>query len=745
MRIKQINIKNYGPLRNFYTQCNDVQVIYGDNEAGKTALVDALTGALFQKKSIFSGQDRFEKNSPSDLEEDVTLILEHSGREYTFPGSFKFEEITNLPHYHLAGLFIIRAGDLTLREGDKKWQDKVKEFLSGTPVNVERIKEKIGEDVGLTPGGNWSNRQPLYKKSMVEERQERKNALLRAIERLKDIDEKKRDLREKRQRRNELEKKRENIKLLQAYKRHQRIKKVFSEWSTQRILIQDYERYTEEDSEKWLKKDKHRESLLSTRENYRKELQNVNKELNSLNEQISQLTEEKQRLINQKDRTDTISLTQDLQKLPSLREENREVSLRSPFYGFLGSVLLSSGVFLFLLQILGRFNVLHGLIPFFLLGTGLYFLIFFHLARSKKLSLKKLEESILEKGRKIWSELEDIESAKDMCAALNTRIPAIESKLEYMVEQKEKKLSQLKEIREKMESIDEEIKSIQKDINDLRNRTGLSSLSQLVGKLTEKQKIKLQMQTKEDALQDYLSSTDPVVWEKEAKKNILPPDIDEKELTNEGKIDQELSSLDKQIQHLSAEITSFTQGELGRLKIKEVTDIWRELKKVEDELNLSYQDKDAALLAWDVLDRVGEEMDQVLLNAISDNRTGVSFYFNLITSGRYKKVRWEEGSVYVRTNKGEDYPAEVLSSGTQDQLFFSFRLGILKRGFPEGVFILLDDAFLTSDVKRREDQVKVCKMLAREGWQIFYFTVDEHLRDLFSKIFDIKPINLNRE
>jgi len=738
MRIKKVVVKNYGPIKNFCIECEDINVIYGRNEAGKTALIDAITGTLFQKRSIFPGQDRFEKNSSSA---EIILTLEHLEKEYTFPGSFKFEDIANLPHYHLASLFIIRAGDLSLKEGDKKWQDKVKEFLSGIPVNIERIKEKIGEDVGLTPGGEWSDRQPMRKKSRMREKEDRKKDLLAAIKRLESIDRKKKILREKKEEREKLREKNKKIKLLRSYILHQRIKKAFSEWSTQKISLQNYERYCKEDYERWLKKEKEQNSLLNLRETYSKELQEIRDDLDKVEKEINSLREEKKSLTFQKDRLVALSLFQDTRKFLSSEEDITQSLIKLPFYSILGSILFLGGVLLFFMKGF-KFSSLYTLFSFFLLGAGVYLLIFSHLLRSKKAGLKKLEKSILEKGKQVWPTVGSVNEIIKMCELISSQISGVESKLEYAEKEKEKRLFRLREKEKKLEKIEKEIQKVEDDIKKLRDRTGLPFLSQLEEKLKDKEKIILNIKSNEDILKTSLGTDDPAIWEKEAKREIAKPDIDEKELAREGEIEEKLLNLDNEIHKLTSEIASFTQGELGRLKISETTDIWKELKKVEDEIKLSYLDKEAALVAWNVLDEVGAKMEDILLATVSDKRNGVSFYFHQITSGRYTKVKWDKGSLYVTDRDGKDYPVEVLSSGTQDQLFFSFRLGILKRGFPEGVFILLDDAFLTSDSVRREQQVRVCKVLAEEGWQIFYFTVDEHICNLFYKLCGVEAINL---
>ena len=45
MRIEEVNIANYGPLENFHLSCDNINLIYGRNETGKTALIDAITFA----------------------------------------------------------------------------------------------------------------------------------------------------------------------------------------------------------------------------------------------------------------------------------------------------------------------------------------------------------------------------------------------------------------------------------------------------------------------------------------------------------------------------------------------------------------------------------------------------------------------------------------------------------------------------------------------------------------------------
>jgi len=53
------------------------------------------------------------------------------------------------------------------------------------------------------------------------------------------------------------------------------------------------------------------------------------------------------------------------------------------------------------------------------------------------------------------------------------------------------------------------------------------------------------------------------------------------------------------------------------------------------------------------------------------------------------------------------------------------------------MFLILDDAFQHSDWQRREWLVDEMAELANLGWQIIYFSMDDHIKGLFEK--RIKP------
>jgi len=104
-------------------------------------------------------------------------------------------------------------------------------------------------------------------------------------------------------------------------------------------------------------------------------------------------------------------------------------------------------------------------------------------------------------------------------------------------------------------------------------------------------------------------------------------------------------------------------------------------------------------------------------------------------TGCYKCMRYDEDDgLFVINDKDEEYPLEKLSTGAKEQAFLAMRMGfasIVMKG--RTAFLILDDAFQHSDWPRRTKLMSQVKRLVRSHWQIFYFTMDDHIRDLFMK------------
>jgi uncharacterized protein YhaN len=101
------------------------------------------------------------------------------------------------------------------------------------------------------------------------------------------------------------------------------------------------------------------------------------------------------------------------------------------------------------------------------------------------------------------------------------------------------------------------------------------------------------------------------------------------------------------------------------------------------------------------------------------------------TTGHYSLVEKDGSEIYVSDQYGR-YKLKDLSTGAREQVLLGLRIGFAARilaGQP--LFLILDDAFQHSDWERRERLVNELYTLAGMGWQIIYFTMDDHIRNLF--------------
>ena len=104
-----------------------------------------------------------------------------------------------------------------------------------------------------------------------------------------------------------------------------------------------------------------------------------------------------------------------------------------------------------------------------------------------------------------------------------------------------------------------------------------------------------------------------------------------------------------------------------------------------------------------------------------------------LSGERFSGFDWQDGKLNLINGQSRSDALDFLSTGAKEQVMIALRMMFARRylGDVPG-FLLLDDAFQHSDWNRRELLVDHTLGLVRErGWQVFYFTMDNHLRDLF--------------
>jgi len=161
------------------------------------------------------------------------------------------------------------------------------------------------------------------------------------------------------------------------------------------------------------------------------------------------------------------------------------------------------------------------------------------------------------------------------------------------------------------------------------------------------------------------------------------------------------------------------------------------LHRINEFKNLIDNDKELAIISLEILEEIEREEKERIIELF---KTGnISTIFKKITNGRYLEVqfnkdydKYKEDYIIIKNSKGQQLTSNLLSLGTNDQLYFSIRLALAEQLLGENTgFFLIDDAFITSDPQRLKNQFEILKFFAENGWQIIYFSNKEEIIQLF--------------
>lgn len=133
-------------------------------------------------------------------------------------------------------------------------------------------------------------------------------------------------------------------------------------------------------------------------------------------------------------------------------------------------------------------------------------------------------------------------------------------------------------------------------------------------------------------------------------------------------------------------------------------------------------------------DLLASELIQTTLGLASHNSfpkmmTAADKYLALLTGDRYDKLIWPKSGrgVELRRADGQKVPLRNLSRGTAEQLYFALKLAFVQKAAGEvGLPLIIDDAFVNFDPRRRQFMKQLLQTLASER-QVLVFTADQDL------------------
>ncbi len=682
IRISQIEVDSLGPLVSFHKTLANVSLIYGLNEKGKTFLVEFILKSFFKNLGGFKNELRIKKPKGK-------VIVSGLGAEAVAfsPGSrvkleLMWEESGQSMPANIARLLVVRAGDTAIEKSENGIsQDAIREFLSSQGVlntiqrniplkGTREAKIEAGEILGANSGDLYKRKEARDELDNITRLMERVNLEL-ADGDILELDKKIAQVKEELDRQ-EAARKYAACRLAQEIQRMEGDIRNIEE-ADFKALERNFEDYSRKKGD------------LAAKQLERNAAEVRGQHLPWLQKAI----EEYQNHIG---KTSAIA---------------RPVYLIVAF-----TCMLVSAVFMIFGQRLPAVIAV-----FLAVGSGLWYFL-----ETRKFQKNQAGAGEIDRIRKAYIEKFN-EPCRDL-ATMRAKLEAIASAYHG---------TQLLE--QEIEKIQAEIKRLEGEIS--QGFKGLGK-SKVPPSLWEKTITEVRRKL------DDLHVNKQALGQDLAHLNVDPSDYQDSDpgityslagynaaVSDKEHLEEERGNLDQSLQNLKSEI----QGAVGDHSLTdwgELIQRLRELKKMQAE---QYRRYTAEIIAGNLLHRVieqarTEEDEKIKANLDSEVVRGPLERI----SRSYTSIGIEDGAFKVINKFNEEFDLTDLSTGTREQIFLALRIGFAARIMQgDTAFLILDDAFQHSDWERRPGLVDTVFSLAKQGWQIIYFSMDDNIRDLFDQ------------
>ncbi|OPX17564.1 hypothetical protein BXT86_05810 [candidate division WOR-3 bacterium 4484_100] len=657
-------------------------MIYGLNESGKTALIEALGWLLFRRSIKDLRYDR-----PLDIE----IIIEDAGHTYSLPAKkIKFR----LPVGNIAGLLYVRASESAVfdkKSQDSFW-DSIKTMLGriGKGIPFTKLDKKIFDEVGLQfKKKGWNEN----KTRIIQQERERLRNLKDYLEQIGKIEDKEVCQSRLKDRYTFLKNRLSKIEMAKRYKNYKELKNLYGLYLETKSRYQDYDRYKYDYQTRWQKLLIERESLIKAEENRKRTIE----EIDVLKQEIDKLTEKDDMISAQ-------GLEESIRTLPG-KTEGWDIRY--------SGLILSITTILFLISF---FLPIPKIISIFLFLLGLAQFVFSLYQRKKVQDIDRQRSELLDRAKAVFPEVDNLDQFYEKVRDLHEQ----RMKREAMLQEKERVLKLFGDPRD--------IDKIENEIEELRKKTGLAEIDDLDEKIREKKLLDDKLARIKANIAERLNEGDENRWMRMIESMKTEPPEEEVDVEQEDEVKAEIERIGQRIQEMERDIRVFRAVQKSTYNVTDDHSAFLEYHQLRKRLEDYDLERQAAIKAREILIEMSSELDQFIEDIISGDE-GLNRYFHLVT-GRYDRVEVVDKD-FVAYEKTRKFQIKGLSSGTRDQLLLCFRIAALKRLYPQGFFLLLDDAFIFADWVRREKLVRLLKDCADKGNQIIYLTSDNHTRDLF--------------
>lgn len=647
VKLEKLILNHFGSLQQRELEFGSgLNAYFGENESGKTLMVEAITKMLVDDRSVYQELDRVEADPNGSLMiEKDSSSFDASRKDL----NFVFEDAAS---EDIRNAFIIRDFDLRLPErkndfGKGNYFSSVTDRILGSKTQkIQSLREEIS-DIGYLTNDSL-DRDPGLKNTQgtgkLKDKRKKANDLIKEIEKFrKEISAK--DVMEKYSRLNSIQ---ENIEDLEQKEEKLEEARKQSKYEAGKNLIQDLEDVVKkeerlEEDEKWLKR------------------------LNNLDEKIVR--------------------TKDMDA--PVRGLNHKLAYLSG----LSTVVLAGASVLYPMTFLG------------VVITLVAALYFEQQYRSRKGKRKKKENEIEDLMNNLKAEGLEAESLEEARNKIDSLEKELKDRRDGIVKEKQDIETTLKE---KFDTEAEDLEGWREAVEDFEKEFAETDIEYSEEKEEEFKQDKKDFEKKRKKLKDKIES-----------------------------YDDRISNIDSEYQKIP--VKEFL--ECSEIRVDSVDDLPKVKKRLEEFVDYLNETVEVSVKALEVLEEMEEEEEDEFNSLFEDDSYAVDM-FKEATDENYVDINYDRsmGILKVERVDGKILPPQKLSQGTYDLLYMSIRLSLAQKILGEPGFLILDNAFVHSDIERVREELEFLSKLEDQGWQIIYFTFRDDIKDTLEDKTEVKEL-----
>lgn len=767
IKIKKISIKQFGILKDFELDLGNygLTILHGNNESGKTMILDAILEALFLIKRINSNLS--EQGNNAILEEALNNKASNSGiirfnnHENSFNGTVELDidnsviifpqkepldKVLSIPLIFAKNMLVVREGELHFNYADN-WWSSVKNRISGFSGDYGKIVNQVMESVGVTIDGE------SIKKSgqSVDDQYETLDKKLKALQAAKtDIKEFETLAVRQTETDNLLKKCQEKLNDLQRAQKavcYNEGMKLVARYNETKIKCLEFDKYKKDNLKIWRNTENEIIKAKQVIEISKQYKDNFSK---TLNKNYSDIEDWKKKVSEWEKRERDV--------IPPL--ESKLIDYKQKQTGLLrgssGKSMMSVWIILCIVFALGVTFISLEINPVFFPVAGILY-IAFGISLKMWFSSRNIGSQLESSGRVIKEMFKLIETGSEN---ENMSVNEINNwlignrNLHNELKKKSKQtagkdlpdLNNLtKEISASVQSLDNKLQKLESFTKALKVSTECDSYDDLQLKCNEKEAVHVNLKMLTEQINRLLGAVVEAEWERKLQE-LKPGETVELEWDEHyaNRLEAQIAKLNEQLKTINDKMVEIKIN-TAKLDCRTLEDLWIKEDEIKSELVGIRIDKEAATVAAEIIEKVSQEQDSIINDIISNNDNSASNIFSVITGDRYKKIFVDKNRISADTYSGYKLPIEMLSAGTKAQLYFALRINLAQKLINrKSAFLLLDDPFLVCDDKRTIEMVKMLLETREKGWQLIYFTIDNSLIETFKNYFkdDLNVIQL---